>query len=683
MRSPIEALRLGLCAALLLLAGGAIAWGSSSSSSFTYALVPGGDPGPWPALLRPTGLVRAASAATADIIIAPAGAKADATWMDRVRQGGAILVLEGESDIASSLGIRASGQRVSARNAVDRRNARLPIIWEKAIEIARFDLPRDARIFTEERWTGAPLMAGLSAGSGAVLWLATGPGVRGHERYPYLLQSLRELGLRPPLRSGRLWAFFDSSYRTRADLDYFAERWRKAGIGALHVAAWHFYDRDLERDEYLRHLIDACHRRAIHVYAWLELPHVSEKFWIDHPEWREKTALGQDAHLDWRRLMNLSNRDCFRAVSVGVRDLIGRFDFDGINLAELYFESLEGASNAARFTPMNGDVRREFQAAAGFDPVILFQGKQAPDPARLARFLDYRADLARRMQQEWLAELDVIRLAKPYLDLVLTHVDDRFDTRMRDLIGADAARTLPLLDKHDFTFLIEDPATVWHLGPDRYGQIASRYRPLTPKPDRLAIDINIVDRYQDVYPTKQQTGVELFQLVNEAARSFSRVALYFENSIRPIDWDLLGAAGAAVARLERSGEQVLIDSPVPVGLSWNAPAAVDGRVWPVWDGHTVWLPAGVHTVEPSSISPPIRLLDLGAELQSAQNSGTGIEFTYRSASRAIAVFDRRPSQIVLDGKPADLPVVVNGSSVTLLLPRGEHQVKVAPPSPSL
>ena len=64
------------------------------------------------------------------------------------------------------------------------------------------------------------------------------------------------------------------------------------------------------QDEYLKQLIEACHRNAILVYAWLELPHVSEKFWADHPEWREKTGVGQDAQLDWRKLMNLQNPDC-------------------------------------------------------------------------------------------------------------------------------------------------------------------------------------------------------------------------------------------------------------------------------------------------------------------------------------------------------------------------------------
>jgi hypothetical protein len=180
------------------------------------------------------------------------------------------------------------------------------------------------------------------------------------------------------------------------------------------------------------------------VYAWIELPHVSGQFWRAHPEWREKTALLQDAQLDWRKLMNLTNRDCFRAASVGIKDLINRFNWDGVNLAELYFESLEGAGNPARFTPMNDDVRREFRAANGFDPIELFQNRK--DAASLRQFLDFRASLARRMQEEWLGEIEKVRATRSDLDLVLTHVDDRFDTGMKDAIGADASRVLPLLE---------------------------------------------------------------------------------------------------------------------------------------------------------------------------------------------------------------------------------------------
>src|ERR1041385_8518000 len=156
---------------------------------------------------------------------------------------------------------------------------------------------------------------------------------------------------------------------------------------------------------------------------------------------QSKTAVLQDAHLDWRKLMNLTNRDCFRAVAAGVKRLAGRFDWDGINLAELYFESLEGIDNPSRFTPMNDDVRAEFRRESGVDPIELFKPMTAGGRGTVVRqFLDYRTQLARRMQEEWLNELEIVRRTKPYLDLVLTHVDDRVDTGMRDAIGADAAR---------------------------------------------------------------------------------------------------------------------------------------------------------------------------------------------------------------------------------------------------
>ena len=55
--------------------------------------------------------------------------------------------------------------------------------------------------------------------------------------------------------------------------------------------------------------------------------------------------------------------DCFRAASKGIKELITRFGGEGVNLAELYFESLERTGNRARFAPMNGDVRCDFRAA--------------------------------------------------------------------------------------------------------------------------------------------------------------------------------------------------------------------------------------------------------------------------------------------------------------------------------
>jgi len=632
----------------------------------------GPEAGAWPQVLSSVGFARQDSD-VAKVFVLRSATPASKQWAERVERG-AFIILEGESPVAESFGFQGGQQRVRIGSVIDARRPKLPIIWQKTLEAPRFTVPELARVFATERWTGAPLLAGYRRGAGAVLWVTASPGDQGYERFPYLLHALADLGLEAPFRSTRLWAFFDYSYRTRVDLDYFASRWRAAGIGALHVAAWHFYEADPERDLYLNNLITACHRKGILVYAWLELPHVSEKFWNDHPEWREKTAVLQDAHLDWRKLMNITNRDCFRAVADGVKSLVGRFDWDGVNLAELYFESLEGASNPARFTPMNDDVRRQFREVGGFDPIELFGARK--DSASLRAFLDFRAELARRMQQDWMEQIGVLRAVRPNLDLVLTHVDDRFDTGMKDAIGADAARALPLIAEHDFTFLIEDPATIWHLGPKRYPEIAKRYEPLTTRLDKLAIDINVVDRYQDVYPTKQQTGTELFQLVHLAAGAFSRVAVYFENSILAPDLKFLPAAAADVRRAEKVGARWSIESPKGVGVAWTGAAKVDGKLWPVADGATVWLPSGAHTLEPFSGSPVSRILDFNGDLHTAEALRNELVITYSSSSRAIAVLEKRPTSLELDDAEITIELLASGQHWALLLPRGKHTVRI-------
>jgi len=578
------------------------------------------------------------------------------------------VLLEGEGP-----DFRPTRRTVRVASVEESRDPSLEVVWEKPLTLPVYELPGGARVFAREKRTGTPLVAGLHRDGRAVLWTAAPAGERGYERFPYLLQALLDLGVELPFRSARLWAFFDSSYRLRADPDFLARRWRQAGIAAVHVAAWHYYDPDPGRDQYLRTLIEACHRHGVLVYAWLELPHVSEKFWDEHPQWREKTAIGQDAHLDWRKLMNLADPDCSKAVETGLQALVGRFDWDGVNLAELYFESLYGPADPQRFTPLNDGVRDDFRRERGFDPLELFR-RDSPrhwerDHAAWKQFADYRAALARRLQLQW---LEAARRWRPDLDLVLTHIDDRFDTRMRDYLGADTALLLPELDRFQSTFVVEDPATTWHLGPERYPEIARRYAPH----DRLGVDINIVDRYQDVYPTKKQTGAELLQLVHLASRSFSRVMLYSEQSIAPVDYPLLAAAAAVVKSWEQLKNGVLVEAAHTTGVRWPGPAQVDGRPWPVADDEFVWMPAGRHRIEAAEGRPPMRLLHLTADLVDARVVPSGLEFEYRSRSRTAALFDAAPARIEVDGRPATPPRFEAGSHVALLLPAGHRTVRI-------
>jgi hypothetical protein len=304
-----------------------------------------------------------------------------------------------------------------------------------------------------------PLIAGLTTADGGLLWLATPPGKAGYDWFPYLLHALVDLGFKPPFRGNRLWAFFDSSYRLRVDPDYLARQWRNSGIMDIHVAAWHYYDPDETKAAYLKKVIDACRREGVLVYAWLEMPHVREGFWQDNPQCHEKTATLQDAKLDWRKLIDLVDPECSAAVLTDTKRLLTAFEWGGIHLGELYFESLHGPDNPARFTPISDSVRAEAAPLVGFDPLELLtpsgpcHWSKQPEAWRV--FVDYRADLALRLQEDW---LKIIRNTFSDTDIVVTQIDDQFDLRMRELLGADAAKLLPLAKRYDFTLLIEDPA---------------------------------------------------------------------------------------------------------------------------------------------------------------------------------------------------------------------------------
>jgi len=347
-----------------------------------------------------------------------------------------------------------------------------------------------------------------------------------------------------------------------------------------------------------------------------------------------------------------------------------RFDWDGVNLAEIYFDGIEGVKKVSEFTPMNQDVRREFERSHGFDPLSLFRGQR--DPKRLREFLDYRVDLIERLHAEWLDELAKIREERPGLDLVVTHVDDRFDTTMRDNIGADAARVLRLTDRYEATFIVEDPATLWGLGPARYAEIARRYAPLTKHPENLGVDINIVDRSK-AYPTAKQVGAETLELFHTAAGAFSRVMFYYERSIDAADLPLLPAASAVVDRVERRGDALVISSPLGVGVRWEGAALVDGRPWPVRDRERVWLPPGEHTIAPAASRPAASVLDFTGTIESAASLADGIELVYSSGARAIARLDRKPVRLRLDGREETLDLIgeVDGAWV-VRLPRGRH-----------
>jgi hypothetical protein len=101
---------------------------------------------------------------------------------------------------------------------------------------------------------------------------------------------------------------------------------------------------------------------------------------------------------------------------------------------------------------------------------------------------------------------------------------------------------------------------------------------------------------------------------------------------------------------------------------------VDGKLWPMTDGAAVWLPPGAHSIEAAARAPAMRVLDFNGDLKSAGAANGGLEFIYQSSARAIAILDRTPKSLAIDGVPS-VPQMLNH---VLLLPKGQHLIQLEP-----
>ena len=166
----------------------------------------------------------------------------------------------------------------------------------------------------------------------------------------------------------------------------------------------------------------------------------------------------------------------------------------------------------------------------------------------------------------------------------------------------------------------------------------------------------------------------MFELVHVASAAFSRVAVYFENSISPSDMKLLPAAAVAPKNVERTASGVSVDCPPGLGLRWDGPVSVDGAPWPIHNRDTVWLPVGKHLVQPGASEVPVRVLGFNGTLLQARWTGFTVELEYESESRAAALIEEAPAGAWVDGKAA--LILSAGDHTTLLLPRGRHKVVI-------
>jgi hypothetical protein len=71
-----------------------------------------------------------------------------------------------------------------------------------------------------------------------------------------------------------------------------------------------------------------------------------------------------------------------------------------------------------------------------------------------------------------------------------------------------------------------------------------------------------------------------------------------------------------------------------------------------------------------------RILDFNGDIETAAAVEGALEVGYSSSSRAIAILEKRPVALTVDGAAATPEILSSGSSWALLLPRGKHFARI-------
>jgi hypothetical protein len=634
-----------------------------------------------------------------DMIVLPYASAKDLkpAAIESVREAvalGANLVFDGICELAVGFGIKPGKEYISVKQIKDNLFPGIPLYWQKPAMVRPVSEPagRNCRVLCADEASGAPLAIGSRYGKGNFIYFSTffdPVSGKGYSRFPFLIEMFSGVFGYVPLAERKISAmYFDPGSRNFMDIEKLAKFWRGHGVQRVYAGAWYFLDDnryDCER------LVRVCHENGILVYCWLELPMVSMKFWNTYPMWREKTATLADAQLDWRYLMNLADPECLRKVLQETGELLRKYDWDGVDLAELYFESTGGPSDPAHLTPMNDIVRKEFRAVNGFDPVEIFNPSSPHyienDRGSWGKFAEYRKELCNRLKTHLLDFLYGIRLEKKNFEIIITAIDASQMPQLEEYISEDTDYLLSLLRKYPITLQAEDEWMCWIGKPERYDTLGKYYRGFVRDGSRLELDFNVVESHvkgAGGLPAEKPTGEEVRQVVYNIALNVPRPAFYSEDTLYEHDFRNINTVLARDAVItQKRGMQWKIKTPYMVTLHTgddDVVALLDNEAWFAGQGEEIIVPAGEHILKfkpKARAEHNPRLYYISGELKGARFLYDAIEFSYaEDISSCYAVLSKEPKKIYIDNKRSECAVYSSAGGFSLKLPGGKHTVRV-------
>jgi len=598
--------------------------------------------------------------------------------LESVRNGDTALITSGFSPLTDKLGIEKMSQQVDVHSIADTYYPDVEISWETSSTVTAFESPEDAEFIYIDRKTETPLVITSPFGQGRYIFLATPldeKSTLGSKRYPYFLSHVfRCLQFFPLVRARNVEVFFNPGDREEIAIEDLVKLWRRSGVRIIHAAAWQVFP---EWTYDYKRLIHLAHTNAMLVYAWLEPPYVHEKFWLKHPEWREKNPDGEDAVAGWRKPMALGDPEILRAVLEEWRSLLERFDWDGVMINRLGFETGEEEEYFKSYTPFHPRVREHFFKEAGFDPIKLFDTEsdyyRDKNPAALQKYEQFRNLLAKRYAESLLDMLqELMASGRNYWELILTYDSRRINSAM------NLQTLLEFKQKYSAKLqLIPSRDNQWESPGDEFEVIQLV---ISPSQDDSV--------FHPLAPTTYPTGSGFYHLLQKYNRAAKRFTIFSENSLYDIDTQMvpLLLASGTTRFWDRKG--LFIESPSSGEIVFSEKSleslTIDGAPAGSFHRNRLILPVGKHYITPvtsswnssNNHSASARLVDSSVDLLRSEIMKRGIKIDYRTDQRAILVINEKPIRIYLQSRQlkAKPEKGLRGWAVTL--PPGEQSVVI-------
>jgi uncharacterized protein YdaL len=619
----------------------------------------------------------------------------DITIITNYVASGGNIILDSKTDFAGEFGIQYAITSMRVRHIRDKLFPEEQIVWRYPELVNKFDVDNLDKIFCTDEATESPMVIGKRFGKGKVLYFNSRfdpHSQQGYSNYPYFIEYIRRyFQLRPIVRREQLEVFFDPGFRHLYSVENLVRSWVSNGIRIIHVSGWHEYPKYTY--DYAR-LIRLAHANGILVYAWLEPPQVSQMFWNTHPEWREKNIFGDDAKPAWRYPVALTDTQCVKEMVKVYRSFLDSFDWDGVDLAELYFESGRGFEEPKLFTPGHPSARLELKRNYGIDLKAAFDSLSPSywktNAAVKETIVNYRVQKVKSIYETLLGAFLEITKTKPGFQIIVTALDNFGSPVLREQFGIDMRSILELQKRFGFTLQVEDPESKWSGDPRRYIDMGKQYSKLVDS-SKLMLDLNILSfRKKEAiipFPTLIQTGTESFHLVQAASLGAPRLTIYSEASVNPQDLSSFSNALSSEVRYHFTESGMSAEAPYPFVLRLPKEITeiiVDGAALPPFRDNRYMIPAGEHAIviQPQTASTfsahelQTRIMSSTGDIKSVNYGLRDVTIAYVSNQRMLISLSNMPTTVMVDGAPLDFTVMRGNDCYSIFLPNGTHKVNI-------